>query len=181
MKKRDLANLWIHRSIFGRFWEPQKSPKMVPQGWLTSREKPLLEPPWEHFASPTRFFFNFHSQNGSPKDPRGPPELPKIIKNRGKNDRSWRRKKRLKQPIWLKKGLTCSFFGKGLWVIGLLLGCWVVELFFVCWIVVLLGCLLGCWVVGSLGCWVVGLLCCWLVGLLGCWVGATQQKRIQGN
>ena len=126
---------------------------------------------------------------GPQRTPEAPQSSPKLLKIVKKNDRSWRRKKRLKQSIWLKKGLTGSFFGKGLWVIGLLLGCWVVELFFVCWIVVLLGCLLGCWVVGLLGCWVVGmlgcwdvgLLCCWLVGLLGCWVAATQQKGNQAN
>ena len=178
MKKRDLANLWIHRSIFGRFWGPQRSPKMVPQ-WRGTLTQTTFLTTLEAFCVPDSIFFNFHSQNGSPKDPRGPPELPKMAKNRQKNRLKLEaKKKHSNNQFGRKKAWLVVFFGRGCgwlgccWVVGWL-SCFLFAGLLCCWVV--------CWVVGLLGCWVVGLLCCWLVGLLGCWVAATQQKGNQAN
>ena len=180
MKKRNLAILWRHRSIFGRFWEPQRSPKMVPQ-WRGTLTQTTFLTTLEAFCVPDSIFFNFHSQNGSPKDPRGPPELPKMAKNRQKNRLKLEaKKKHSNNQFGRKKAWLVVFFGRGCgwlgccWVVGWL-SCFLFAGLLCCWVVCWVVGLLGCWVVGLLGCWVVGMLGCCVVGLLGCLVVGLQQ------
>ena len=65
---------------------------MVPQGWVTLAET-TFGTNLEAFCVPDSIFVKFHSQNGPPKDPRGPPELPKIVKNREKKRQKLEAKK----------------------------------------------------------------------------------------
>ena len=176
MTNRDLASLWIHRSIFGWFGGPQRSPKMVPQ-WRVTLAETTLGTNLGAFCVLDSIFFNFHSQNGSPKDPRGPPELPKMAKNRQKNRLKLEaKKKHSNNQFGRKKAWLVVFFGRGCgwvgccWVVGWL-SCFLFAGLLCCWVV--------CWVVGLLGCWVVVLLACWVAWLLGCSNTAERQPSQQ--
>ena len=72
MRKLNLAILWAHKSIFGRF-----APKILPKGRVTLI-KHLPGANLEPFWAPDGIFWNFRSKNGPKMVPRGVPECPKI-------------------------------------------------------------------------------------------------------